>query len=255
VSYDTLEHRHDKRMRRRLRILASVILSVPILFGGIFTFLWFNTQHQVDVALQKAQLSKDLLADMIDQYPKLFKDIPQAGPVVDNILIKSLGALRLGDSEYIKLLKMDALLSPRADDEMETALTKAMILRYVGQTEKAVKAYAEAAKLLPQGQEDYKTMSRYFVEQTDVTVYGCGVLIQDIDSKVSQECDGLSKNDIIVAAKGFRFRSLEQFKLTLSDNSQDQDMAFEVLRLKNGKLNKLSLKFKPGSFKCVTAEM
>ncbi|MCX7771496.1 MAG: hypothetical protein N2376_00085, partial [Clostridia bacterium] len=31
VSYDTLEQRHDKRMRRRLRILASVILSVPII--------------------------------------------------------------------------------------------------------------------------------------------------------------------------------------------------------------------------------
>ena len=50
---------------------AAILVSVPILAGS-FTYMWWNTKRQMDIAVEKAQISKILHKNMFRVPGKAF---------------------------------------------------------------------------------------------------------------------------------------------------------------------------------------
>ncbi len=256
ASFDTLEQRHEKRMRRRVQLLAAIVLAVPIILGTFFTYLWINSEHQIDRATQKAQISKDLLADMCENYPTLFKDIPEALPLVNGLLLDSLEKLRVADSSYITLLPVDNLIHSDESDDMEQARKKAKILRYLDRKDEAVEAYREVSLKMEQGGEEFRAASRPFAKKVPASLYPCGIWVRSISDETSRACDGLLSGDIIVSAKGFKFRSFVQFQYHVySYLPQDKATEIIVLRLEGESLKELTLDIKPEDLKFESEEL
>jgi tetratricopeptide (TPR) repeat protein len=256
VSYDTLVQRHEKRARQRLKVIASIIILLPVLFGSFFTYLWFNSKHKTDIAIQKTQLSKDLLADMCLNYPMLFQDTPEVQPYVNSLLVNSLEKLRIAESDYIPLLPVDELLLPEADDDLNQLRNKAKILRYLGKKEEALDAYKKAALMLQQGSELYSSVSVIFTKNTDPNEYPSGILVVEIEDEVSQKCDGLSTGDIIVETGGFKFRDIGQYEFYLKNNVQDdKSTKLTILRPENSELSRITLSVKPKNLVFIAEEM
>ncbi|MGI6083997.1 MAG: hypothetical protein ACOYIF_00970 [Acetivibrionales bacterium] len=256
VSYDALVQRHEKRTRQRLKIIASVIILLPILLGSFFTYLWFNSKHKTEIAIQKTQLSKDLLADMCQNYPLLFQNTPEIQPYISSLLVNSLEKLRVAESEYISLLPVDELLLPEPDDDLSQSRNKAKILRYLGKKEEAVQAYKITASKLEQGSELYSLTSGMFVINTEPKKYPNGILVIDISDDVSKECDGLSVGDVIVETGGFKFRDFGQYQAYLSGNAaKNKNIKLTILRLKENEFSEMVLSVKPENLVFKAEEM
>ncbi|NLX63333.1 MAG: hypothetical protein GX022_00920 [Clostridiaceae bacterium] len=256
VSYDTLVQRHEKRIRRKLKNIALVVIALSLISGSFFTYLWLNAKHKTEIAIAKTQLSKDLLADMCTNYPLLFQDIPEIQPLVDILLVNSIEKLRISESEYIPLLPVNQLLLLKADDDLIQTRNKAKILRYLSRTEEAVKAYRKAASMLEQGSELYSQASRLFAENTDPKIYPSGILVVEIDDKVSKACNGLRAGDIIVETGGFKFRDLSQYETYLKTRAdRNRNMNLTVLRYENNELLKMVLSVKPKDLVYLAEEM
>lgn len=256
VSYDTLEQRHEKRIRQRLKTIALLAILLPVILGGFFTYLWFNSKHKTEIAIAKTQLSKDLLADMCLNYPLLFQDTPEIQPYVDLLLVNSLEKLRIAESEYIPLLPVDELLLPKADDDLIQFRNKAKILRYLGKKEEAVNAYKKTASMLEQGSELYSRVSELFVKNTDPKVYPSGILVIEIEDEVSKACGGLRVGDIIVETGSFKFRDLGQYEIYLHNRAiKNRNMKFTILRPDNNELSRMTLLIKPENLVYLAEEM
>lgn len=254
VSYDTLAQRHDKRIRQRLKTIALLVILLPLLLGSFFTFLWFNSKHKTDIAIEKTQLSKDLLADMCENYPLIFQDTPEIQPYVNSLLVNSLEKLRIAESEYIPLLPVDDLLLPEADDDLNQSRNKAKILRYLGKKKDAVNAYKITASMLEEGSELYSLLSEFFTNDTDPKVYPSGILVAEIEEEVSIVCDGLQAGDIIVETGGFKFRDLGQYEAYLNSRI-NKNIKFTVLRLENNELLRMTLLIRPANLTYIAEEM
>lgn len=244
VSYDKLEQRHERRARRRLKTLAAICLSVPLALGVFFTYLWINAEYQIDIAIKKTQVSKDLLANMCRNYPELFKDIPGAEPILNALLIDSLEKLRVVESEYIPMLGVDDLLLPDAADDIIRARNKAKLLRYLGKVDEAVEAYEKVSSMLEQNNEVYRNSAVLFANMSPAD-YPSGVIAASISEDNSTALDGLRSGDIIVQTKGFNFRSLEQYEIHRQSLPPDQNIEIRILRPQDGSLIEMTLKIKP----------
>ncbi len=256
VSYDTLVQRHEKRARRRLKIIATIIILLPIILGSFFTYLWFNANHKTEIAIAKTQLSKDLLADMCLNYPLIFEDTPEVQPYVSLLLVNSLEKLRVVESEYIPLLPIDELLLPADDDDLSQSRNKAKILRYLGKKEDAINLYKIAASMLEQGSELYARASELFAINTDPKIYPNGILVVEINDEVSKACDGLSTGDIIVETGGFKFRDFSQYESYLNNSAPiNKNFKLTVLRPENSELSKITLSVKPEDLIFIAEEM
>jgi len=256
VSYDTLVQRHEKRIRRKLINIALLVTVLSVISGSFFTYLWLDAKHKTEIAIAKTQLSKDLLADMCTNYPLLFQDTSEIQPFIDRLLVNSLEKLRIAESEYIPLLPVDELLLLKADDDLYQTRNKAKILRYLGRTEEAVKAYMKTASMLEQGSELYTQISRLFTEKTDPEVYPSGILVVEIDDEVSKACDGLRAGDIIVETGGFKFRDLSQYETYLNNRARrNRNMNLTVLRNENNELTRMILSVKPEHLVYLAEEM
>ena len=256
VSYDTLVQRHEKRVRQRLKTISLIVILLPIILGSFFTYLWFNSKHNTEIAIAKTQLSKDLLADMCLNYPLLFQDTPEVQPFIDLLLVNSLEKLRIVESEHIPLLPVDELLLPKSDDDLIQLRNKAKIVRYIGKKEDAIYAYKKTASLLEQGSELYSQASELFTKSTDPKVYPSGVLVVEIEAEVSEACDGLQTGDIIVETGGFKFRGLGQYKAYLNNNAQkNKNIKLTVLRPENNELSKIMLLIKPEKLVYIAEEL
>lgn len=256
VSYDTLEQRHEKRTRRRLRLLVSILISVPIILGSVFTYLWINAEQKIDIAIKKTEISKDLLVNMCENYPLFFQGIPEIKPFVNDLLVNSIEKLRVVESEYIPQLNVENLLIPEDDDNLEQVRNKAKILRYLGKKENSKIAYKVAASKLELASREYEEMSSFFVEDVDPLIYPSGILVISIEENVSQACDGLSVGDLIVEAGGFKFRNQSQFEITIYNNENpNKRTKLTVLRLIDGELSLLTLSAKPKDLVFLYEEM
>lgn len=256
VSYDTLEQRHDKRLRRRIRLLSSVFIAIPVILGCLFTYLWLNSEQKIDIAANKTQISKDLLADMCQNYPILFRDIPQIEPYVNTLLLESLEKLRVVESGYIPLLPVQDLLLPNDNDNLNSSRNKAKIHRYLGNKAEAIKAYIHTSALLEQGSDVYERISEMFVNNTDPKVYPNGILVVETGSKISESSTGLNEGDLIVEIGGFKFRNLEQYEVYLRKSvPQNKPIRITVLRPVGDEFEILTLSLKSDDFTFKGEEM
>lgn len=209
VPYDALERRHYKRMRRRLVTAAAILVSVPVLAGSFFTYMWLNAKRQLDLAVQKAQISKDLFIEICSEYPERFAHIPAAVPVIEDILLDSLEQLKVAGSVIFEKLDLDHLLLPDAGDDARSLLVKGMLLRYTGKSREAEPLYEMACEAASYGQV-YLDSALLFLRQTSPETWPSGLCILSIHEEPAQKY-WLAAGDIIVSIDGFRFRSMEQF--------------------------------------------
>ena len=185
VPYDALERRHYKRTRRRLMTAAAILVSVPILAGSFFTYMWWNTKRQMDIAVEKAQISKDLFTKICSEYPERLSHIPSALPVIDEILLDSLEQLKVADSVIFEKLDLDRLLLPDSKDDARSLLVKGMLLRYTGRSEEAESLYEKACQAASYGQT-YLDSSLLFLRHTSPEIWPSGLCILSIHENQAQ---------------------------------------------------------------------
>ena len=92
---------------------AAILVSVPILAGSFFTYMWWNTKRQMDIAVEKHR-SQRISSQNMFRVPERLSHIPSALPVIDEILLDSLEQLKVTDSVIFEKLDLDRLLLPTA---------------------------------------------------------------------------------------------------------------------------------------------
>jgi len=253
VPYDALERRHFRRMRRRLVTAAAVLASIFVLAGSFFAYMWLNTERRLDIAVQKAQVSKDLFAKICSEYPERFSHIPEAVPVIDDILLDSLEKLKVAGSIIFEKLDLGSLLLPGDNDDARSLLVKGMLLRYIGRSRYAEPLYEQACMVASYGQA-YLDSALLFLRSTSPEVWPSGVCILSVDEDHAQKY-GLSAGDIIVAIDGIRFRSMEQFYMYRDSLDPSETVGITVLRPDGDGLKKKEVRIKAGDLDFAAAEM
>ena len=253
VPYDTLERRHFKRTRRRLLTTAAVLVSVLVLAGSFFTYMWWNTKRQMDIAVEKAQISKDLFTKICSEYPERLSHIPDAVPVIEDILLDSLEQLKVAGSVIFEKLDLDDLLLPDAGDDARSLLVKGMLLRYTGKSRDAEPLYEQACMAASYGQA-YLDSALLFLRHTSPEAWPSGLCILSIHEDQAREY-GLSPGDIIVAIEGYKFRSMEQFCILRDSLDPSKTIGITVLRPAGDGLKEKQFKIKAGDLDFEMAEM
>ena len=253
VPYDALERRHYKRTRRRLMTAAAILVSVPILAGSFFTYMWWNTKRQMDIAVEKAQISKDLFTKICSEYPERLSHIPSALPVIDEILLDSLEQLKVADSVIFEKLDLDRLLLPDSKDDARSLLVKGMLLRYTGRSEEAESLYEKACQAASYGQT-YLDSSLLFLRHTSPEIWPSGLCILSIHENQAQYY-GLSAGDIIVSIDNYKFRSMEQFYLYRNSLSSSDTIEITVLHPCEDKLEENKVRIRVEDLNFSMAEM
>lgn len=254
VSYDTLEQRHFKRARRRWMVIFSLIVLVPAVLFSVFTWLWFHAEKQIAVAEQKTKIANDLFAHICSGYPEEFRKIPEAIPIVHEMLIKNLLVLKEAESLFIKDLDIGDLLVPQEVDSHSTLVSKATLLRYIGRKKEALAVY-RLASATNENSALYDRSSEAFVNHLDPYAYPIGICVLSIESEASQKCGGLAEGDIIVAFNGFRFRSMEQYQIAKDSQNPDTAVTIEILRPFEDGLQPMELRLKPRDLHFIPAVM
>ncbi len=253
VPYDALERRHYKRTRRRLMTAAAILVSVPILAGSFFTYMWWNTKRQMDIAVEKAQISKDLFTKICSEYPERLSHIPSALPVIDEILLDSLEQLKVADSVIFEKLDLDRLLLPDSKDDARSLLVKGMLLRYTGRSEEAESLYEKACQAASYGQT-YLDSSLLFLRHTSPEIWPSGLCILSFHENQAQYY-GLSAGDIIVSIDNYKFRSMEQFYLYRNSLSSSDTIEITVLHPCEDKLEENKVRIRVEDLNFSMAEM
>lgn len=252
VPYDALERRHYKRTRRRLMTAAAILVSVPILAGSFFTYMWWNTKRQMDIAVEKAQISKDLFTKICSEYPERLSHIPSALPVIDEILLDSLEQLKVADSVIFEKLDLDRLLLPDSKDDARSLLVKGMLLRYTGRSEEAESLYEKACQAASYGQT-YLDSSLLFLRHTSPEIWPSGLCILIHENQAQYY--GLSAGDIIVSIDNYKFRSMEQFYLYRNSLSSSDTIEITVLHPCEDKLEENKVRIRVEDLNFSMAEM
>lgn len=253
VPDDALERRHFKRTRRRLVTIAAVLALIFVLAGSFFAYMWLNTERQLDIAVQKAQISKDLFTKICSEYPERFSHIPAAVPVIEDILLDSLEQLKVAESIIFEKLDLGSLLLPDANDDARSLLVKGMLLRYMGKSKEAEPLYEQACMAASYGQA-YLDSALLFLRHTSPETWPSGLCILSIREDPAQEYR-LSVGDIIVAIDGFRFRSMEQFYIYRDSMDSSETIEITVLHPDGDGLKEKKVRIRVGDLDFMMAEM
>lgn len=114
-SFDELKQRHRERTIRKILMVSSGIILATLIFGLFGFFEWQYTGMQKrqaeiardeatrrkNIAVQQTEMAKQAIVRIYLDVPKEFKDIPEALPIIDEILREDVKTIQ-GSDEVLK---------------------------------------------------------------------------------------------------------------------------------------------------------
>lgn len=242
--YDDLEQRHLKRIRRRVVAATAAITVVALGLISVFTYLRWDALRQEAIAKEQTEMAVDLLNSMFHDLPEKFKNIPDAKPVVDELLLDNIRALRVSGSQSIKNKKVDIneVLQVKPGDSTGMILRKARLLREFGRKQESFRALDIASK-----SPDSHLPAEYFQAARQFTQAGYvqGQYVQAIEKDMPAAANGMTAGDIIIELNGIKVGEYNDLWETINKLQFDAPVTVTYLRWpKNGAYLKRSFKTK-----------
>lgn len=145
---DELEKRHQKRLKRRVTVLASAGIAILLVIAAIIGYFALQARREGDVASSQTNLSLALADRLMTELPEAFSDYPEVKLYIYDALLDSITSLYLSGSVNLSAIDAAEVLQLNADDSHDLMLRKAVALRLIGDSG-APEAYKQALENAP----------------------------------------------------------------------------------------------------------
>jgi len=85
-SFDDLKRRHRERLVRYWGAVAAIAIVASSLFGTVSFIQWRNAVDQEQIAAEQKRQAEEAYTNLTRELPERFKDVPQALPVIKELL-------------------------------------------------------------------------------------------------------------------------------------------------------------------------
>ena len=145
IAPDTLERRHNRRLRQRVTAIVSVLGVILIATGSLFTYFGMQAEREGQIAERQASQSQAAAKRIIEDVPAMFPNDPEALSFVKEGILDTLVMLGDDSNALRELIDLDSELTVLPGDSLKAALQKAALRRVlnVGDIDKTYLAAAE----------------------------------------------------------------------------------------------------------------
>jgi hypothetical protein len=85
-SFDDLKRRHRERLVRYWGAVAAAAIAASSVFGSVSFMQWRNAVDQEQIAAEQKRQAEEAYTNLTRELPERFKDVPQALPVIKELL-------------------------------------------------------------------------------------------------------------------------------------------------------------------------
>lgn len=206
-AYDDLERRHYKRAQRKLVSLIAAIGTASLLITVVFSYLALQAVSQASIFKKQTKMADDVVERIYVEMPEAFSDIPDAQPIIENLMLGNMETLLKYNRDKAKDIDASEILVSHEDEPYGAKLRKAVLLRQSGKQDEALELFMEIAR-----DEDFEEM---YWDAADWLCssskdYGASLYVSEISEDSAVEAVGIEAGDVITGINGKTFSSADE---------------------------------------------